>query len=868
MGRPLIIDPRSERTANSPLEIGTEPGRGPGVYVTDHKYPDPEQEILSAGGREGKRRSGPPVVGNRQIPIEMYVMGRREDYAANLVNLATNPSSEFTKTFEGSGEGWGATAAATSRVNATDEGVDSRAGEYVVKAVAGGGGNMMGAVAFNFPAAGVYTISVYCLLPSTWDGGDVEFTPSGYAGSVEVDVAKARAGVAGLQRIICRLTVAEADKSGDLVLRSAKNPTIGRTLYLDALQIEAGETATDYFDGDSPGSSWTGAVHASTSTQPGGGQRHFEAMVADLEKALAKLSEEGGTYSRPYEAGRLVFDVEGLAAGNDGDYAGRQWIQRGQRFKTTLDCLPYGRGERSTKTLRSQTTDPVLVFTENLIGGTVRALGELEVADIATQPRRSCVAGIEVPTYDITAETAALYYGAEKLTPLGPGGLGVHPGATPEGVSNVIFATLVPAWRTFASTKIAATSKHLTHVGTFRIYARVRVINFVEGGKIRLRLEWGQGDLVERVVNDEYSIDAQQGEAQFFLVDLGLVRINKAKVGTQRWEGQIAGRSYDPAGSNYKPLVSIDDLRIVPVGQAFLKARASEPRPGIPTSVLREDSFNQTAGALNGKSASTGGAWVTSGAGLEDFQVDATNHRLKRTESSKRVALLPSAISGATAGRLTVGPFVSSRLGGLYFRYVDANNYGELLAGNNQVLLYKVIAGTTFLLRQVVGVPTSAALDIGFLVSPTGYWAIYIQTTVEAPFLTPLATGYDPVFATGGTLASGQVGIYDAAGLAERWYDNFQVWVPSDPLLIASGRRMRWRHDSVQREDSGGGELWSGIGYEGDPLLIPPSTRELRSMRGIVFPSRGDLEGMPDAGNSDDFTAQLAITARHLSVRA
>jgi hypothetical protein len=648
--------------------------------------------------------------------------------------------------------------------------------------------------------------------------------------------------------------------------------------WVDGFMLHTGTTPLDYFDGDTPGCSWSGTTGGSTSTQPADADVFFETMVADLEGKLAKLRDEGGNYSRPFEAGRLVFDVEGLTSGDGGGYEGKRWIQRGQRFATSLECLPHGRGATLTKELRSQTTDPVLVFTESLIPGPVRALGELEISDIAVQARRGVVAALEWPEYDYTAATAQLYYQAEALTPLGASTLAAATGATGAG-NNTIQTVLEPSWRAIASTKVAASAKHLTHVGVFRIFARIRASGFVENGRLEYRLEWGQGDLIERVTNDPARIVARQ-TAGWYIVDLGLVRIRPAKVGTQRWEGQIIARSYDPAGSSYKPTSNIDDIRIVPVSYAYLKARAAKPRLA-PTSYVLLDEGNQTAGNLNGKSAEQGGVWTSfmmSGEGSADFTVNGKgpggDGRIEHVNTAGTIrfrgATLATSIAGSIFARLAVGGAYGQDRG-LMLRYIDANNYIRWVSEAGRSSAIKVLAGAASALSPYIyGTPgENPSGTYGIWISDSGFYALYYTPNTDGDLVTPIWEGFDPDLAKGAALGSGKVGIRAGDGVAGTvWMDKLRVWTPTDPTIIAPGRRLRWRHDGVIREDAAGGELWSPIGYEGDPLLVPPSTKEGRVMRAIVFPSRGDLDAVADEGNSDDFTAQLGIQSRHISVRS
>jgi hypothetical protein len=882
--RSLIIDPRSEDPTNAPLEIWTEPGHGPGIYVTDHKYPDPEQEILSAGGREGKRRSGPPMMGNRQIPLEVFLMGRREDLGTDAVNLLANPS------FERDLSGWEFAQDSFAEPLFAREPNPGFApqGEYSarlygVKDNTATTRHVTLRQSVAIVAGTTYALSAYtrCVDPGirpernlsfefVWQnakfeaiGEDEDFwsLAAGFEGRLS-HIAKAPAGASFVTVVLNISSATALDKIDywfdDCMLEAAAAPS----LY--------------YFDGDTPGCGWDGTPGLSASRQPANGDDHFEAMVRDLEGAWSKIRDKGGTYSRPYRDGRLIFDLEGLAAGDPGNYEGRRWVQRGQKFSTTLEALPYGRGEKQTRTLRSQTTDPVLVFEESLIPGSVRALGELEITDTAAQTRRGLVAGIELPDYDPTAATAKLYYQAEALTPLGSSTLAESVGAVGAG-KNVVRATLESSRRELLSTKLVAGSAHLTHVGTFRVFARVKTEQ-ARPNDLYFWLSWGQGDLVERVVNDPFEL-ASSNTIDYWIIDLGIIRISKATVGKQRWEGRIIGA----IGEGQQVMeVSIDDVRLVPVGAAALRATRSVTTPGPPTTFARLDHFEQQSlpsPPLNGKSANIGGVWATSG-GTGDFENDGSKRLVRKDEySAKRLALLPGSISGAVAMRITVGEYEfwtgGTRSQGILVRYIDANNYVTLKrvydgVSKIQWMLNVVVAGVKY---ELVGSVPEGALDIAIFVSASGYWAAYATSNIGGPLGEPIAHGFHSALVTGGALAAGQIGLWDERVGPSSWmgmvryFDELQVWVPADPALISPGRRLRWRHDGVQREDAAGGELWSPVGYEGDPLLIPPSTKAQDVMRAIVFPTRGDLDVLPDSGASDDFTAQLALTSRHVSVR-
>lgn len=881
MSRSLILDPRSERAANVPLEIYTEPGMGPGVHATAHSYPDPEQTPQSAGGREGQKRSGPPVLGNRQIPLELLVLGRRTSYPFDRINWAINPKGELAPKWQGGGGGIGKPWTVTREL--ASGAIPSYLGEYRDKHSynpAEGGGNGLGFLPFTFPVAGTWTISQRVWIPSSWDGGAIIIQTAGdYAGSTTTTLEQADLSKRDQwQRISTKLVVVAGDLAGNLYTAATATPTSAATgvAYTDALLIENANEIRDYFDGEIPGSFWQGVAHASVSQQPGNSDDHFERIVADLERTLAKIRDEGGTLSRPYRTGRGVFDLEGLAGGAEGGYDGRRWLQQGHKYSAVLEGRPHMRAPSETRTAQSQTADPVLVYTESAIPGAVRALGQLEIADAAAIARRGFVAAVETPDYDSTAATAGLYYQAEALTNLGTATKVVRAGAVGAG-SNVIQLRGTSVWTSMASTKIAASGLHLTHSGTFRLWARVFLRSGVIGEEVSTRLDFGQGDLVDRELLDKATV--RYGGEGFYLVDLGTVRVRKAKNGPQQWEAVLQIKTEEPQGC----FVEFDDLRICPLKDAYV--RVSAPRAnlaGAPSTFVNVDRF-ESAGLLNGKTPTLGtGPWAsTTPAADPDFsEVTAEGRQLlERAGTGKRIAVLPTSIAGAVVARANLSAVgVPNSYWGLIARFTSEAQMVALLLStspiftNKVVELWKWVGGVKTKLRKSIVTSTSVpAGDYGLFISASGFWMVY-YVAEGSPLVVPVAEGYDADLATGGVLANGKAGVYDenfgGANNGVRRWDTFQAYQPNDPVLIPSGRRLRWRHDGVLREQASAAGTFSEVGYEGDPLYLPQATREGRPMRVIAFPSRGDLEAqVPDSGASDDFTSTLTYVPRYLSVR-
>ena len=105
MKESIVIDPRTEDAANSPLEIYREPGHGPGLYVQrdSERYPDPPQEKARVAGRDGDRASGRPRYGNREIGLGILAINDPSIGAGTNLHPEPVPGSSATGWASGTG---------------------------------------------------------------------------------------------------------------------------------------------------------------------------------------------------------------------------------------------------------------------------------------------------------------------------------------------------------------------------------------------------------------------------------------------------------------------------------------------------------------------------------------------------------------------------------------------------------------------------------------------------------------------------------------------------------------------------------------------------------------------------------------------
>jgi hypothetical protein len=590
--------------------------------------------------------------------------------------------------------------------------------------------------------------------------------------------------------------------------------------------------------------------------------------LSDLEYKVAKMIREKGTLKYTTKGGEvIIFDVltvDAFDAPTDlvwilGDIA---------QVSLSFTCKPLGRGEEQDLGDNPETTLPWLVFTEASIPGTWPGLGRLVVDDDSANDQLWVVWGIQSRYYS-SATTAALGWQAESLTAMGASATNAGPaGASGSSVMrNTVLTTFDQA---ILSTQATGGGAHMSHIGSFRVFTRVQVPT-TNTGTVTVALEWGEGDFRRYTRNTGTSITpAVEGTWQ--IVDLGLVNLAKVASGTQRWEGRLLAKS-TVANDD----IDVDWLMLVPVDEGSGEA-SSILRVSAPTTFTARDEFDQSAGALNGKTLPVGGTWATTG-GATDYTVSGSGvlNRASSVNDTPRYAhagaTTPSTIALESEYESTGW---TGNSGGVYARYVDGNNYVAAYVSPsitndalNPVLLVVVGGSAVLNLEQATGPLAPAANTrwvVRLFVSSHGY--------VEASFRRANATaaaytlsGFHSSLITGGTLASGRFGIYDRnTGTAvTRTFDNFAAWVPASDAAIFASQSLELRHNAIDREDSGG-TVWSTTSrYEGDYLLVPPSGAEGRSARMIVKASRG-LPGTTADTGIDDISAKLYVTPRWLAV--
>lgn len=594
-----------------------------------------------------------------------------------------------------------------------------------------------------------------------------------------------------------------------------------------------------------------------------------------LQQKIAKLNREGGTLKRMTpNSDPVIFDVLGadLDLPQDKRYMASNRVKE---LTVKFACRPFGRGPAITLGDKAETTLPYVSQVETAIKGDVPALGRLVIDEDQAVNQWTAMWGIQSRYYD-SASSAALFFQAEGLTLQGAGAATSTAAAGYSGSGSVLANALATSYQSILSSQATGGGAHWSHIGDFRVYARVFVPTG-NTGQVSVRARWTVGDGRVWTQNDETALDANV-KGVWRMVDLGMVSIPKAAAGTQRWELQFLAKS-TVAGDD----IHVDWYLLMPASEGFGVASGIQAAIDY-SSFQARDEFNQSAGALAGKTPNTGGNWAGAG-DADDFNVSGsgtvTRTAVSDTATNMSNARLetmatPASLAGLLAYVVQKTDAYNSTLGhGLLLRYTDTSNFLAVYA------TYSAMSGTNLTVNirtRVAGTETTIGTAYITSILPTSNYVLAASVGADGQVIVSgapegigwsvLASGYSADLATGGTLASGKVGLFDwiTGGTAcTRTYSAFGAYGVNADYAVPASQSLEIRHDRVIREDSGG-TLWQPpSSYKGDYLLIPPAGRENRSCRWIVKMSRGPIATGADGG-IDDASARLTYVPRFLVV--
>lgn len=542
----LTFDPRTEDSANAPLEIVFDTGGA--VQVAAMNFPPPPQETVGPGSisTEGDQIAARRHQ-NRPISIGLDVI---EPSASASTNLVTNPSLELDT------DGWSDTGSIF---------IGNPGGVTFNRASGGEAGDY----SLGVSCAGAADQGVYISLGSLTAGISyyARVNLGVGAGGSSVKVAVGRATSPYTEHVVVAAATTVAHTTYGLVFTPAVTATYhlyaritgtSATYFeLDEAFVSASTVATPYFDGDTPGCAWTGTPHASTSNRPASGGPLFRAIIADIEAKAATLAQEGGTLRWiNYDGDNFTFDIlaaEGAQPPLDITYFAGPVAQ----IDVNMTALPYARSPEVAYTAHTETSLPWLIFTETGVPGDVPARGRLVITDAqGAADQKTVVWGMESRDLDTSTN---LYLQAEAIS-LTSGNAAVTADAAASGGSKIRFTGAA----TYSTLNNLGLFSGLTHHGTYRAVARVKTSHI--DYRLALRYYPDSGSVVTNATVEVPGPTVNK----WHLVDLGLVTVRGDEV---PWSFHLLLNSVNTH------TLDIDYLLLVPAAEASGQAVSDFTRP-------------------------------------------------------------------------------------------------------------------------------------------------------------------------------------------------------------------------------------------------------------------------------------------------
>lgn len=589
----------------------------------------------------------------------------------------------------------------------------------------------------------------------------------------------------------------------------------------------------------------------------------FWGYVDQLQEMVESAHRRRGTLTYTPPGGtQVTYDIESISV-TGLPQKGVQLLSFVQDGITVdFECRPYGRLAPVEMDIGASASGPVPQvilegpidsFDVEDVDGHVYALGLLTLTDDSSQNRDYIEVGLEQEGYDPDNPTPLLI-DSDNLTTSGLAGATASDSDAydPAGATtnNVIQATLTTTAVTACSTGAQE------HIGRKRISSRLKAS--ATGTYVRLAWKVGDGPISRGPWR------AIPAASNFYDVYLDTITIEEVPEGTHEWTGYV--EAYAAAGGD---TVKVDFVEVMP---AEVWGRVRAPfRFGTPTAFSARTGFNTESGGLNGDTLDGGGTWATTGDGT-DYSVAGGVATRTATSDSANTGQWATVDTNLTNVAVGVSSKVSDTtddanqdlLRGVVARFTDANNHLRALlsyaGGKTYVRVQKRVGGTiTNLLaatRADDGKPDEYR-RVELIALASGMWQVRVDGAL-------ISQGYDSVLATGGALATGDVGLYDehtAADANTRTYDDFVAWVPGFEHAMYSGEPAMLTHEQFLRG------TWGKLPIDGKYLTIPPATRAGRVSRIVVKARRLDGPSqLPDQGLSDDVEATLTVTPRVLLV--
>lgn len=532
------------------------------------------------------------------------------------------------------------------------------------------------------------------------------------------------------------------------------------------------------------------------------------------------------------------------------------WFAHKPLLTVAFTCKPFLYGDEVTGPSASG-SGLVVTLDVPSVPGDVPAEARLVITDTASHARRYAEWALEQYHYNPSSPSPSVIDSGSLVVSGFAGTALAHSGA---------YGGTTIATSLLSQPVAVCGTGNQPHVGSWRVKARVYAPSTDEYWS----LSWQDGDAPFRSNTPSQPVAA----AGFSEVDLGIITVQPATLGSQNWSGRLEAYTTSSGETG-----ELDALILWPVDEGYERIAATYGyQPGAITS--HDEFTGTTAGsALNGRVAPSGGTWVTSGTTPDFVFADgpgATDETVYRSGVADWRYAIVGTTRTDTETAVQVLHYTASTNAmeqAVIARWTDASNHLRLRlvpAGNSGTLyLETLVAGvTTVLGSTAVSTVGGAWLTLRLIAFASGRT---IGTLLDASGATITELQALATSLASGALASGLTGFADrktTTGSADRYYDNFYAGTPApEPLIINSGKCLQITSDGDYRQSADGASYGEVIS-RGSRLFIPPAGPANRTSRITVRATRNDLTTMADTSvaDGDSLSAQIYYTPRYLAV--
>ncbi len=486
----------------------------------------------------------------------------------------------------------------------------------------------------------------------------------------------------------------------------------------------------------------------------------------------------------------------------------------------TLECIPDFYGAEVTFDTITATGETNTVLTSSsvqaVVAGNHPGRVRIIVTDTSARDQHGLLWGVRSRRYSSNSN-AALFYEAESLTPLDAATVVTHTGAS--NGHTMKHATLPGnAWCPVLSTDISILGP-LIHQGSYRVWARCYSATTTPS----MRLLWSVGDLSAPTTNDAVQLP---GGANWYLMNLGQIRLDPSPVGVHRWTGVI--QAY--AGTQGDPL-EIDCLYLQPLDESSGSVVAVQRDSSLGISVFAYGglAIDNAAVGTRSWSPATIGNFNNNVVTSQSTSV-TTTHYLEATQFGFAIPT-GATVSGIKLeiGRASTGTGLS--IADSVVKLVKAGS----VVGSNRAATTTLWPTAGFRLKAYGG-----QTDLwGTTWTPAQINDGTFGCVLSASFL-------------GANLRTAAVNTM----LMTIYYTTSGGFDTTPDAVVYASQSAEVRTEGVVREDSTGTAYGPASAVYGDLPRLPPSGLEGRAVEVFVKPSMGNLDDEIDA-ELDGFTVQV-----------